>query len=997
MKDKVLSLCVLLAAVSMIWVLTGGTALAQSPYAGTETCNNCHGKEANFAGKQWETWKNTGHALIYRDPDQAPPGFATGVFPDADFKAGLDLSTNAKFSRYGTNAPKLGYNPAVGTSATDTTSGYTVTIGNITYTVHRTHGGTRDEWKQRFHTKIGNSWYVLPLQYNIKTHAWTDYNAQHWYDLNTNLPLYNNPATLASDINKANAEDRNCIGCHGVGPQVEFNATTGEWVGKPKEWNIGCESCHGPGGPPSHSAFGLSGQGVNPAKLTDLERQLEVCGQCHSRGSSTGSLGGKTLGYPYKDGVGVYKPGQLLSEFFNFVNPMANPGDFWPDALPSGNTSKSHHQQYHDFKLSAHSKYNPSRPWVNLVCFTCHEPHGNTANKWMIRDKLVEDNVTITTANDNNTLCLACHAGHGPFESLRKTQIASITDPDSLAVVATVVSQHTRHSYDPEDKNTTGGASRCSKCHAPKVAKSAIEYDIHAHTFNTVPPSKTLNYQAQGGMPNSCAVSCHRNGTGKVPNFGITDASLALWNEQTDVDLATELKFWDENMFYKERGGTGAAVSALSSATAPIIDADTSDWSDVNWKDVALANGKAASIKGKISGSNLYLLFRWPDPTMSMVRSGSWVWDGIKWSNNPGQSEDRVAVMWNIDIPADRWEKDGCMNKCHFDVNNPVAPDGDPEDDSYLPLGQHADLWHMKPARGLGALSAQQSGTVAIDPVTHQATGGTFRLIGYLDDQLMKEYVGKPDGGRVGDAGSGADTRNRNAAQTGPLYIEKNPTDYIDAMVLTKAEIDAGETAIVDSISTAELNTYWAKYAALNAVVPERYVKPPTGSRGDVHAAGLWHNGLWYVEIQRALNTGNADDAQFALNSVVTFGIALMDNAGGEGHWTQGSVLNQLGVGVPVSVPTARGEMPAQYALAQNYPNPFNPSTTIRFDVKQAGWVTLKVYNIVGEEIATLVDGRMDAGVHQATFNAATLPSGVYLYRLSVNGFSDVKKMVVVK
>lgn len=998
MRRKLVTMLVLLA----LLMLLAGVSLAQTPYAGTETCNNCHGKEANFAGKQWATWVNTGHAQIYRDPDQPAPGRpsdTTGVVPATDFKAGLNFSTHAKFSRFGANAPILGYNPAVGTSKTDTTSGYTVTIGNITYTVHRAHGGTRGEWKQRFHTKIGNSWYVLPIQYNIKTGAWTDYNPQHWYDLNTNLPLYTNPATLPTDVVKANAEDRNCIGCHGVGPQVEFNATTGEWIGKPKEWNIGCEACHGPGGPASHTNYGLTGQGVNPAKLTDLERQAEVCGQCHSRGASTGTLGTKTMGYPYKDGVGNYKPGQVLSEFFNLVNPTANPSDFWPDAVPPGNTSKSHHQQYQDFKLSAHAQYDPNKPWVNLVCFTCHDPHGNTTNKWLIRDQLEEDGVIIATDNDNNTLCLACHAGHGPFAELRKTTIANITNADSLALVAAVVSGHTRHSYDPEDANTTSGASRCSKCHAPKVAKSAIEYDIHAHTFNVMSPTTTLMFQAKGGLPNSCAVSCHRNGTGKVPNFGITDASLALWNEQTDVDLATELKFWDENMYFKARGGSGSQISALSATTAPVIDADTSDWGDVDWVDLDLANSKSAAVKGKVSGNNLYLLFRWTDPTMSMVRGESWVWNGATWTKNPGQSEDRIAVMWNIDIPATQWEKDGCMNKCHFDVNNPVAPDDDAEDDSYLPLGQHGDLWHMKPGRGLGVTSAQQSGTVVIDPVTHQATAGTFQLVGYLDDQNMKEYIGKPDGdgGRVGDAGSGADSRNRNAAQTAPKYIEKNPTDYIDALVITQAEINAGETAMVDSITVTDLNTYWAKYAALNAVVPERTVKPPTGSRGDVHAAGLWQDGVWYVEIQRALNTGNADDALFALNSVSTFGVALMDNAHGGEHWTQGSALNELGVGIKVNVDDTPRQLPNQYTLFQNYPNPFNPTTTIRFTMKEAGRARVEVYNMLGQKVATLLDARLDAGTHRVQFSAAQIPSGVYFYRVTANDFAAVRKMVVLR
>ncbi len=183
----------------------------------------------------------------------------------------------------------------------------------------------------------------------------------------------------------------------------------------------------------------------------------------------------------------------------------------------------------------------------------------------------------------------------------------------------------------------------------------------------------------------------------------------------------------------------------------------------------------------------------------------------------------------------------------------------------------------------------------------------------------------------------------------------------------------------------------------LNAVVPERYVKPPTGSRGDVQAAGLWNSGVWYVEIQRALSTGNADDAAFTLNTVSTFGMALMDNDGGDEHWTQGSALNKLGVGVTVDVKTTPAELPSQYVLAQNYPNPFNPMTTIRYETKSIGWVKLKVYNTLGQEVATLVDRTLGAGSHTAVFDARNLPTGVYIYRLTANNFTATKKMLLVR
>jgi hypothetical protein len=86
-----------------------------------------------------------------------------------------------------------------------------------------------------------------------------------------------------------------------------------------------------------------------------------------------------------------------------------------------------------------------------------------------------------------------------------------------------------------------------------------------------------------------------------------------------------------------------------------------------------------------------------------------------------------------------------------------------------------------------------------------------------------------------------------------------------------------------------------------------------------------------------------------------------------------------------------------EYALEQNYPNPFNPSTTIKYQIPKSGNVTLKVYDILGSEVATLVDAFQNEGRYEANFNASSLSSGVYLYRISINNFSEVKKMVVLK
>ena len=93
--------------------------------------------------------------------------------------------------------------------------------------------------------------------------------------------------------------------------------------------------------------------------------------------------------------------------------------------------------------------------------------------------------------------------------------------------------------------------------------------------------------------------------------------------------------------------------------------------------------------------------------------------------------------------------------------------------------------------------------------------------------------------------------------------------------------------------------------------------------------------------------------------------------------------------GTATAVKEAAG-VPINFALEQNYPNPFNPSTKINFSVAQAGHVTLKVFNLLGTEVASLVNEQKDAGAFSVSWNAAGLPSGMYLYRLSVTSQNGV-------
>jgi hypothetical protein len=89
--------------------------------------------------------------------------------------------------------------------------------------------------------------------------------------------------------------------------------------------------------------------------------------------------------------------------------------------------------------------------------------------------------------------------------------------------------------------------------------------------------------------------------------------------------------------------------------------------------------------------------------------------------------------------------------------------------------------------------------------------------------------------------------------------------------------------------------------------------------------------------------------------------------------------------------------LPGKFELQQNYPNPFNPSTQISFSIPQAGNVSLKVYNVLGQEVATLMDGVKSAQTYNVTFDASKLSSGVYFYTLKFGEQSISKKMLLLK
>ena len=85
------------------------------------------------------------------------------------------------------------------------------------------------------------------------------------------------------------------------------------------------------------------------------------------------------------------------------------------------------------------------------------------------------------------------------------------------------------------------------------------------------------------------------------------------------------------------------------------------------------------------------------------------------------------------------------------------------------------------------------------------------------------------------------------------------------------------------------------------------------------------------------------------------------------------------------------------YSLYQNYPNPFNPSTTITWQMPESGNVTLKIYDVLGREITTLINEELTVGKHETVFDASQLSSGIYFYQLKAGSFVQTKKMILIK
>ncbi len=561
----------------------GTQGATTASYIGSEYCLACH-SPGSLAPDE-SSWRMTQHAATYIRPMTQwtlTPG--KGVLANTsgkatdDFMQGLDFNAiSSPFDAYKPNAPKLSVKNGT----------YTITIGALDLPVVVMLQWRFDDtgvWEQLFCVRIPVSdsstgktgaVYSSPLFWASDT-GWQAYAAEAYYDSN-NQPMYTTSATTATVVANCESQDQNCVGCHATGIRSITQNALGEWVSKAylatlytdgdpgyfdyngdgtvQIMNVGCESCHGPG---AQHVLG----GGDPAKIVnpdnlDTQGANDVCGQCHS---VVASAPNGTFGWPYDETAQKsWIPGSgPLAAFFTDAEV------WWPDGKTGEDTS-----QYPEFYKSS----KPTFQFHPVRCTDCHDAMSATSNNAQILDEVTSGTTAISTHVEDDTLCLACHATHGGGTSADFTTItpAMVADyANNRTAIGKVVSAHTNHPYAPERMM---GLSRCTQCHMAKTQGPDASLSLHGHTFEAIPPQKTLKYQEQGGMPNSCALSCHATLVNSSlvgsPSPGITP-DISTWDKQYDRDLANALMnyYGPNGVWWQLDISTVGPSAAASSLTA---------------------------------------------------------------------------------------------------------------------------------------------------------------------------------------------------------------------------------------------------------------------------------------------------------------------------------------------------------------------------------------------------------------------------------------------
>ena len=215
-------------------------------------------------------------------------------------------------------------------------------------------------------------------------------------------------------------------------------------------------------------------------------------------------------------------------------------------------------------------------------------------------------------------------------------------------------------------------------------------------------------------------------------------------------------------------------------------------------------------------------------------------------------------------------------------------------------------------------------------------------------------------------------TRNYNGQFTGQNGVHSRYESDLIEDFQSQIIYDGDSLQYVDNLSDYVFNMIYDNYQYVDSVL---YADAVAEAYAGNHNSTTYYNKFW--EIAKNFTIGLFQKASYRIACVIYT------------EWiNSGSVtsISENGKGIP-----------SGFNLSQNYPNPFNPSTKIKFTIPEEGFVSIKIYSVLGDEVKTLVNEQKRPGTFEVTFDADQIPSGIYFYKFQTNSFTDTKKMVFLK
>jgi hypothetical protein len=231
--------------------------------------------------------------------------------------------------------------------------------------------------------------------------------------------------------------------------------------------------------------------------------------------------------------------------------------------------------------------------------------------------------------------------------------------------------------------------------------------------------------------------------------------------------------------------------------------------------------------------------------------------------------------------------------------------------------------------------------------------------------------------------------------ETGKLYYDDTQTEFPTYTSIWEEKTWVGystsELELYLTVSNQNNNPYleWNAYHDPNIVGYNVYRKITTSS-GTITEVESTTN-TYYLDEEFYIDppkTPGDDEVEYWIKAKIS---STQESLEGNHVQVVGTSINQW----KISGEESNNDL--DYSLSQNYPNPFNPVTTIEFTLKESSIVSLRIFNILGREVKTIINERLESGSHQVEFDGGNLESGVYFYEIQANNFRDVKKLILLK